>query len=39
LCDAARADDFPELAREADAMTQRSAALRRRLDALGKKRD
>jgi chromosome segregation ATPase len=35
LFDAAHADDFPELAREADALKQRAAALRRRLDALG----
>jgi DNA repair exonuclease SbcCD ATPase subunit len=32
LFDAAHADDFPEVAREADALKQRVAALRRRLD-------
>lgn len=32
LLDAARADDFPEVAREADALKQRVAALRKRLD-------
>jgi uncharacterized coiled-coil DUF342 family protein len=35
LFDAARAEDFPELAREADALKQRAAALRRRLDRSG----
>lgn len=39
LCDAAQDDDFPDLAREADAMKQRAAALRRRLDAIDKKPD
>ena len=32
LFDAAHADDFPEVAREADALKQRIAALRRRLE-------
>jgi hypothetical protein len=32
LFDAAHADDFPEVAREADALKQRVAALRRRLE-------
>jgi len=32
LFDATHAEDFPELAREADALKQRAAALRRRLD-------
>jgi chromosome segregation ATPase len=32
LFDAAHADDFPELAREADALKQRAAALRKRLE-------
>src|SRR6187431_3768240 len=32
LFDAAHAEDFPELAREADALKQRAASLRRRLD-------
>ena len=32
LFDATQADQFPELAREADALKQRAAALRRRLD-------
>jgi chromosome segregation ATPase len=32
LFDAARADDFPELAREADAVKQRASSLRRRLE-------
>jgi len=31
--DAARADDFPEIAREADVLKQRMAALRKRLNA------
>jgi uncharacterized coiled-coil DUF342 family protein len=33
LFDAAHADDFPELAREADALKQRASSLRRRLDS------
>ena len=32
LCEAARVDDFPDVAREADALKQRTAALRRRLE-------
>lgn len=32
LFDAARADDFPEIAREADVLKQRMASLRKRLD-------
>ena len=32
LFDAAHADDFPEVTREADALKQRAASLRRRLD-------
>jgi hypothetical protein len=35
LTDAARADDFPELAREADALAQRMVALRKRLGPRG----
>jgi uncharacterized coiled-coil DUF342 family protein len=35
LFDAAHADDFPELTREADALKQRAASLRRRLDGKG----
>jgi len=35
LFDAAHAEDFPDLAREADALKQRAAALRRRLDSKG----
>jgi chromosome segregation ATPase len=33
LFEAAHADDFPELAREADALKQRASSLRRRLDS------
>jgi len=33
LFDAAHADDFPELAREADVLKQRASSLRRRLDS------
>jgi len=33
LFDAAHADDFPELARDADALKQRASSLRRRLDS------
>jgi len=32
LCEAARADDFPDLAREAEALKQRTAALRKRME-------
>jgi hypothetical protein len=35
LYDVAHAEDFPELAREADALKQRAASLRRRLDPKG----
>jgi hypothetical protein len=35
LFEAARSDDFPEVAREADALRQRVSALRKRLDEQG----
>jgi predicted nucleic acid-binding Zn-ribbon protein len=35
LFDVAHAENFPELAREADTLKQRAAALRRRLDSKG----
>ena len=35
LFDVAHAEDFPDLAREADALKQRASSLRRRLDAKG----
>jgi chromosome segregation ATPase len=34
LCEAGRADDFPDVVRDADALKQRASALRRRLDVV-----